>query len=293
MAGLRRRLGALTVMCCLLLCGCGADSSGQTSDAGSAGSGSAAQQQTDTGSADAAAQSEDTGSAELTDPPLDESVTASETTQPLAGLVICLDPGHGAVPGSVQERVSPLSQETKAAYVSGASGASQTEAELNLAVALLAQEKLEELGAQVVMTRTTADAAVTNIERAQIANEAGADLCIRIHADGSEDTSVSGMSMQVPAGELLGTPEIEQPSAQAAEIILEAVTEATGARSLGLTQRSDLTGFNWSEVPCILLEMGFLSNAQEDALLATDAYREQIASGIAEGVCRWAAAVQA
>ena len=158
---------------------------------------------------------------------------------------------------------------------------------MNLAVAQLAREELEALGAQVVMTRQTNEATVSNIERAQIANEAGADLCIRIHADGSEDSSVSGMSMQVPAGSLLGTPSIEVPSAQAAEMILQAVTEITGARNRGLAQRSDLTGFNWSEVPCILLEMGFLSNAEEDARLAQTEYRQQIAAGIAEGVCRW------
>lgn len=261
-----KRLTAAMLMLTGLLCGCGAAVQGS-------GSG-------DTGSADAA----------LVDPPLDESATQAETA-PLSGLVICLDPGHGITEATAQERVSPLSEETKAAYVSGASGSSQSEEVVNLAVAQLTQARLEALGAQVVMTRQTEEATISNIERAEIANDAGADLCIRIHADGADgadDPSVSGMSMQVPAGDLLGTPEIEAPSAQAAEIILQAVTEATGARSRGLTQRSDLTGFNWSEVPCILLEMGFLSNAQEDALLATEAYRQKIADGIAEGVCRWA-----
>lgn len=260
-----KRLIAAGLMLTGLLCGCGSSAAVQGSGSG------------DTGSADAA----------LVDPPLDESVTQAET-EPLSGLVICLDPGHGITEATAQERVSPLSEETKAAYVSGASGSSQSEEAVNLAVAQLTRARLEELGAQVVMTRQTEQATVSNIERAEIANDAGADLCIRIHADGADDPSVSGMSMQVPAGDLLGTPEIEAPSAQAAEIILQAVTEATGARSRGLTQRSDLTGFNWSEVPCILLEMGFLSNAEEDALLATEAYRQNIADGIAEGVCRWA-----
>ncbi|MCI6926209.1 MAG: N-acetylmuramoyl-L-alanine amidase [Butyricicoccus porcorum] len=263
---------------CLYGCGKAAVSPAGSADSGSAG------QTVDSGSAAGAA--EDTG--ELIDPPLEEEASdTSEQAQPLAGIVICLDPGHGVTDATGQERVSPLSQETKAAYVSGAAGNSQTEEELNLAVAQLVRAGLEERGAQVVMTRQTNEATVSNIERAQIANNAGADLCIRIHADGSEDSSVSGMSMQVPAGSLLGTPEIEQPSARVAEIILEEVTAATGARSRGLVQRSDLTGFNWSEVPCVLLEMGFLSNAQEDALLATDEYRQQIASGIISGVCRW------
>lgn len=270
---LKRTISGL-LLCCLL-CGCGAP----------------AQQMEETGSGSAAApaqQETDAADAEPVDPPIDESVTdATHADQPLAGMVICLDPGHGVTDARAQERVSPLSQETKAAYVSGASGASQTEEELNLAVAQLTQEKLEALGAQIVMTRTAHAAAVSNIERAQIANDAGAALCIRIHADGSEDASASGMSMQVPAGELLGTPEIVQPSEQAATYILSAVTETTGARSRGLTPRSDLTGFNWSEVPCVLLEMGFLSNAQEDARLATADYRQKIADGIAQGVCRW------
>ena len=275
-----KRLIASSVALACMLCGC----SGEITlpDSG------AAQPVQDTGSSD-------TGSADeaLVDPPLEESVTQAEAEElQLSGLVICLDPGHGRTEKTAQERVSPLSDETKEAYVSGASGSSQSEQEVNLAVAQLTRIRLEQLGAQVVMTRQTEDATVSNIERAEIANNADTALCIRIHADGADDPSVSGMSMQVPAGSLLGTPEIEAPSAQAAEIILQAVTEATGARSRGLTQRSDLTGFNWSEVPCILLEMGFLSNVQEDALLATDDYRQKIADGIVEGVCRWADSIR-
>lgn len=274
--------GSLVLVC--ILCGCGSENSSVKCYAG--------------GSTSNVAGSADIGSAaeEQVDPPLDESITDADqqaaTEQPLSGLVICLDPGHGVTSANRQEQVSPLSSETKPAYVSGAAGNSQTEEELNLAVAQLTRTELESLGAQVVLTRETQEATVSNIERAQIANNAQADLCIRIHADGADDPSVSGMSMQVPAGSLLGTPEIEVPSAQAAEIILRAVTEQTGARSRGLVQRSDLTGFNWSEVPCILLEMGFLSNAEEDTRLAEQEYRQQIASGIAEGVCHWAELVR-
>lgn len=267
---LKRLIAGGLVLTCVL-CGCGGSS---IPDNGSA---QAVQQTADTGSVDAA----------QTGTPTEEAAAQTEDAE-LSGMVICLDPGHGITSETAQERVSPLSEETKAAYVSGASGSSQTEQEVNLAVAELTRARLEELGAQVVMTRQSEEATISNIERAEIANHAGADLCIRIHADGADDASVSGMSMQVPAGSLLGTPEIEAPSAQAAEIILQAVTETTGARNRGLTQRSDLTGFNWSEVPCILLEMGFLSNPEEDALLATAEYRQKIAEGITQGVCRWA-----
>ncbi|MCD8355286.1 MAG: N-acetylmuramoyl-L-alanine amidase [Clostridia bacterium] len=279
-----KRLIAGSLMIACILCGCG----NQQSGAGQAGSGSGEPQHVQDAAGSGSAGEDASIEDELVDPPLgDEAASKEVEALPLSGLVICLDPGHGITSASKQEQVSPVSSETKPAYVSGAEGNSQTEEALNLAVAQMTRTELESLGAQVVMTRETDEATVSNIERAQIANQAQADLCIRIHADGSDDSSVYGMSMQVPSGSLLGTPSIEAPSAQAAEIILQTVTEATGARNRGLVQRSDLTGFNWSEVPCILLEMGFLSNADEDAKLAAQEYRQQIASGIAEGVCRW------
>ena len=54
---------------------------------------------------------------------------------------------------------------------------------------------------------------------------------------------------------------------------------ATGARDLGLQRRSDLTGFNWADVPVILVETGYLSNPRERALLATPRYQARVASG--------------
>ena len=209
---------------------------------------------------------------------------------PLEGKVVCLDPGHGITSESKSEAVSPLSGETKPAYVSGASGEYQTEEELNLAVAKYVKIRLEKRGATVVMTRETHEAAVSNIERAQIANDAEADLCIRIHADGAEGSSAHGISTLIPAGSLLGTPEIAEPSREAAVCIQNALVKATGAQDRGLVERSDLTGFNWSEVPVVLVEMGFLSNPEEDQKLSTEKYRKQVADGIADGAQEWLSA---
>lgn len=261
-----RQIMAGTLAAALLLSGCGNPRGGET---GSASAGSAAPQ------------------TQTADTQQKDTAVQEEQTQPLAGVTICLDPGHGITSASATERVSPLSQETKPAYVSGAEGEGQTEEQLNLAVAELTRAQLEARGAQVVMTRQSHEATVSNQERARMANDAHVDLCIRIHADDAESGQPSGMSMQVPSGSLLGTPSIEQPSAQAAQVILQAVTQETGAQNRGLIPRSDLTGFNWSEVPCILLEMGFLSNTEENAQLQTQEYRQKIAVGIADGVCQW------
>lgn len=206
---------------------------------------------------------------------------------PLAGYVICLDAGHGITSESKSEAVSPNSSETKPAYVSGAEGAHQTEEALNLAVSKLVRKRLETRGVTVIMTRETHRATVSNMERAEIANKAKADLCIRIHADSAEESTAQGISTLIPAGELLGMPSIAAPSREAAQCIQAAMVEETGAHDRGLVERSDLTGFNWSEVPTVLVEMGFLSNPKEEAQLADKAYRKKLARGIARGAEQW------
>lgn len=209
---------------------------------------------------------------------------------PLAGMVICVDPGHGVTDAHGQEAVSPLSDEQKAAYVSGAAGDQITEEALNLQVALRLRDTLTGLGADVLLTRETNAATVSNIERAEMANNAGADCCIRIHADGIEDRSVHGVSVLVPAGDLLGTPAIVQPSRALGQLMVDAVAAQTGASNRGLSERADLTGFNWSKVPCVLLEMGFVTNPDEEAAMMRPDYQQKIVDGIALAVQQWRAA---
>lgn len=227
--------------------------------------------------------------------PEDPAPAASEPSQtavpaPLAGMIVCIDPGHGITDAHGQEAVSPLSDEKKAAYVSGAEGDRITEEALNLQVALRLRDTLTGLGADVLLTRETNAATVSNIERAQMANRAGADCCIRIHADGIEDRSVHGVSVLVPAGDLLGTPAIVQPSRTLGQLMVDAVAAQTGASNRGLSERADLTGFNWSEVPCVLLEMGFLTNPDEEAAMLRPDYQEKIVAGIAQALQQWRAA---
>lgn len=212
---------------------------------------------------------------------------SSVSTGELAGLEICIDPGHGITTAHAQEPISPHSNRTKSAYVSGASGLHTTEEALNLTVALQLRDKLQQMGATVLLTRETHEATISNIERAQIANQSNVDCCIRIHADGIDNSAVHGVSVLVPAGEFLGTPSIVHSSTSLGQKIVDAVAAQTGAQNRGIVQRTDLTGFNWSEVPCVLLEMGFLSNPEEEANLITPNYQQKIVSGIAEALVAW------
>ena len=209
---------------------------------------------------------------------------------PLEGRIICLDPGHCVTEEAgkgYREPVSPLSDETKPRYLSGTRGASLTEEQLNLQVALKLRDALEALGAEVVMTREVSEISLPNTERCRIANESGADVHVHIHADGSESTSANGVSVLIPDGDLLGTPSIVEESARLGQLMVDCVSEATGAKNRGTVPRSDLTGLNFSEIPSVFIEMGFMTNPEEDALLSSGEYQDKIVAGMANSLLDW------
>lgn len=237
--------------------------------------------------------------AEPVPPVKPESQTESETAPPpepepeplpLEGHIICLDPGHCVTEEAgkgYREPVSPLSDETKPRYLSGTRGASLTEEQLNLQVALKLRDALEALGAEVVMTREVSEISLPNTERCRIANESGADVHVHIHADGSESTSANGVSVLIPDGDLLGTPSIVEESARLGQLMVDCVSEATGAKNRGTVPRSDLTGLNFSEIPSVFIEMGFMTNPEEDALLSSGEYQDKIVAGMANSLLDW------
>ena len=237
--------------------------------------------------------------AEPVPPVKPESQTESETAPPpepepeplpLEGHIICLDPGHCVTEEAgkgYREPVSPLSDETKPRYLSGTRGASLTEEQLNLQVALKLRDALEALGAEVVMTREVSEISLPNTERCRIDNESGADVHVHIHADGSESTSANGVSVLIPDGDLLGTPSIVEESARLGQLMVDCVSEATGAKNRGTVPRSDLTGLNFSEIPSVFIEMGFMTNPEEDALLSSGEYQDKIVAGMANSLLDW------
>ena len=194
----------------------------------------------------------------------------------LNGCILCIDPGHGVYPESLQGPGNP----------EGTSGIHQTEEQLNLKVAKRLQEKLEDLGAIVYMTRTEAQTDMGNLERAEYANRLEADLCIKIHADSSEDPQMNGISVLVPGSSAYEDEAMMKNSMAAGKIILKELIETTQARNLGISVRTDLTGFYWSEIPVVLVEMGFMSNPEEDRLMETEAYQERLAQGMTNGIVR-------
>ena len=200
----------------------------------------------------------------------------------LAAALICLDPGHGTPPaiGAQREPIGPGSRTLKIKDPGGAPG----EAPVVLAVARRTRALLLARGYRVAMTRSGSTFRGGNIERARFCNARGAALMLRIHADGSTDPSRHGVATLYPALRRGWTDDVYGRSLRAARLVQREVVSATRARDLGLVRRSDLTGFNWADVPVVLVETGFMSNAREARLLRSAAYQQRLARGLAAGV---------
>jgi N-acetylmuramoyl-L-alanine amidase len=203
----------------------------------------------------------------------------------LTAALICIDPGHGtpAAVGRQREPIGPGSSALKVKDGGGAFG----EASVVLAIARQTRQLLLERGYRVAMTRsgpTFRYGNGGNVARAQFCNRRGAALMLRIHADGSTDPSRRGVSTLFPTLRIGWTDDVFAASRRAARLVQSELVRATGARDLGLVPRSDLTGFNWSNVPVILVETGFLSNPAERRLLNSSPYQRRVARGLVSGV---------
>jgi N-acetylmuramoyl-L-alanine amidase len=183
--------------------------------------------------------------------------------------MICLDPGHGTPPaiGSQREPIGPGSSVTKIKDPGGAPG----EAPIALAIARRTRTLLLRRGYRVAMTRTGPTYRGGNISRAQFCNRRRAALMLRIHADGSANASSRGIHTLTPSYHRGWTDDVYSESRRAARAIQRSLVSTTRARDLGVHERSDLTGFNWANVPVVLAETGFLSNPTERRLLRSSA----------------------
>jgi len=200
--------------------------------------------------------------------------------------LICLDPGHGTPP-AIGQQVEPIGPGSHVMKIKDGGGA-HGEAAVALAIAKRARAVLLARGYRVAMTRTGSTIHLPwgdgNIARARFCNQRHAALMVRIHADGSSDRSLRGFSTLVPAWHRGWTDDIYGRSLRAGRAVQKAAVAATGALDRGIVPRSDLTGFNWADVPAVLVETGFLSNAKDSQLLRTPSYQQRVARGLANGV---------
>jgi N-acetylmuramoyl-L-alanine amidase len=225
--------------------------------------------------------------ADTTTTPAPSPMPANQTPAAQSA-VICIDAGHQAHGDSSLEPIGPGASVRKPKVADGATGVAthKPESQVNLEIAMKLRDELRQRGFTVVMVRETQDVNISNSARAAVANNAHAALFIRLHCDGTNGHSTHGLSTLVPSNNQW-TAAILAPSTRAAQIVHRTTIAATGAADRGVVTRGDLSGFNWSTVPTILIEMGFLSNPDEDRMLNTEDYQWRLAKGMADGVAQY------
>ena len=199
--------------------------------------------------------------------------------------IVCIDPGHQAKGDPKTEPSAPGSGARKARVSSGTSGVAtkNPEYKVNLEAGLILEEMLKQKGYEVVMTRKTNEVNISNAERAQVANNAKANMTIRLHCDSIDNGGKTGAVILIPAKTSKYTQGIYEASEKYATMLKASLSEA-GVKVNGIFERSDMTGFNYSTVPVVILEMGFMSNWNEDKMLGSKEYQTKLMSAVTKSM---------
>lgn len=158
----------------------------------------------------------------------------------------------------------------------GLTNESLEEKEVTMAIVSKLEIMFENYGYDVVLTRKE-DERLSKEDRAEAVNKSGADLCVSVHLNYSEDVSRNGIEVYYK--------EDSDEGAFLAEKIAESAAAESGAAKGG-TAEGKFVILTDTEIPTVLVEVGYASNTAEAENLADDSYRNLMAKGIAKGVIR-------
>lgn len=229
---------------------------------------------------------EESTPAQPAEQPVQNNEQKVESNEKQGKFLVVIDPGHQQKANLNLEPIGPGATTQKYKVTDGTTGVvtKKREAVLVLEMAFVLKEKLEAKGMQVLMTRTSQDVDISNKERATLANNHKANLFLRLHADGSENPNQSGFAVLTPAEGSPYTKEIYAESLQISQTIVKKMRENQQVKVNGIKFRDDLSGFNWSKVPGVLLELGFMSNHEEDKKLSDPQYVNSLLQSVTDSV---------
>ncbi|MBR6358264.1 MAG: N-acetylmuramoyl-L-alanine amidase [Lachnospiraceae bacterium] len=215
-----------------------------------------------------------------------ETPTPTPTTP--AKHLVALDPGQQKNENKDTEPMGPGSTDTvkKMSYGATSVTTDMREHEWNLIMANLVKAELEARGYEVFMTRDKAEVDISNGERAVMANNSGAEILVGLQADAG-GTGVNGVYAQLPKSDNAYVGNIYRDCRSLATFIKDAVIAATGASDRGYSESNKLAEINYSKIPVVIMQLGFMSNKEEDAKLQNDEYRQKMAKAICDGIDKY------
>lgn len=234
-----------------------------------------------------------------------QAASTSPGDTPLAGLTVALDPGHNGANSTAPRQVgAPVPDGRGGSKACNTTGTSTDDGYPEHAfawdVAARTAASLEALGARVVLTRPDDEGVGPCVDvRGAFAQEAGADVLVSVHANGTQDRSVRGFFVIVadPPPVVEQDPAAREANAAASHALAGDMVEALVAAGFapspllpdGVSRRADLATLNLAERPAVLLELGEMRNAEEAAVMASDEGRQRYADAIAAGLVFWLA----
>lgn len=216
----------------------------------------------------------------------EETATDTDAEKVVLDKIIVIDPGNQANPNMSQEAIAPDSDVTKQCATSGNVGATYgiKEYELNLSYAKALKAELEKRGYQVTLTRDENEVDMSNQSRALFANSSGATTFIRIQMNYSANKELSGVMAVTMTGDSPYNSNLYADSNALATRILQGITDKTEAINHGIYETTEMTAVNWSNIPVVVINLGYLSNEQDETNLLDENYANDMVLGIADGI---------
>lgn len=228
-----------------------------------------------------------TGAADTPTPEPTETPTPEPTEVPVTGgHKIALDPGQQKSQMSETEPVGPGASATTAKMSYGATSTTtgKREYEWSLEFTLRLKTELEARGYEVVLTREEGDVKISNAERAQFANESGAEIYLSIQADAASNKDAKGIYTQIPSQSNAFVGNMYADCKRLAKTIQNNLIAETGAKDRGVQENDKVAAINYSEIPVAVLQLGFMSNKEEDTNLWSAEYQDKMIKAICDGI---------
>ena len=217
-----------------------------------------------------------------------ETPTPVPTEAPVAtgGHKIAIDPGQQKSQMTEEEPVGPGASATVAKMSYGATSTTTGKREYvwSLEFAKRLEEELIARGYEVVLTREEHDVKISNAERAQFVNASGAELYLSIQADAASNKDAKGIYTQIPSKNNACVGNLYDDCKRLAKEIQNNLIAETGTKDRGVQENDKVAAINYSEVPVAVLQLGFMSNTEEDTNLWSESYQDKMIKAICDGI---------